>query len=136
MTTNAIKYTPNGGTVTVTFKRAKPFEIDTSLAKELRKKDNYSFTHADADSLLPEQDMSLDDLDEDRSAAEKAKQKQEAEKKPKTNRVKHDELCLTVEVKDTGMGIAKEEQSKIFRPFYQVSRNSSTGSGLGLTIGK
>jgi len=45
---------------------------------------------------------------------------------------------LEVSVKDTGCGIPKEELSKIFDKFYQVSSTSSeiSGSGLGLSIVK
>ncbi len=55
---------------------------------------------------------------------------------------------LVVEVSDTGVGIAAEEQEKIFQPYYQVNRDKSrqttplgqeeryTDSGLGLAIAK
>ena len=40
-----------------------------------------------------------------------------------------------IRIKDNGMGIAKEEQDKIFDMFYRVSKDSQ-GSGLGLYIVK
>lgn len=46
---------------------------------------------------------------------------------------------VTVEIRDNGMGIKKEDLPHIFESFYRIdtSRNSSTGgSGLGLSIVK
>ncbi|MCD6551461.1 HAMP domain-containing sensor histidine kinase [Thermotoga sp.] len=47
----------------------------------------------------------------------------------------HDDGRLTIYVKDTGPGIPKREQKKIFERFYRLSRNTE-GSGLGLSIVK
>lgn len=46
---------------------------------------------------------------------------------------------LNLSIIDTGIGIAPEDQQKIFRDYYQVSnkaRNKGKGSGLGLAIVK
>ncbi|KAB7666441.1 sensor histidine kinase [Bacillus sp. B1-b2] len=45
---------------------------------------------------------------------------------------------VVIEVKDNGMGIPKEDLSKIFNRFYQVeqSRTNIEGTGLGLSIAK
>jgi two-component system, OmpR family, sensor histidine kinase CiaH len=45
---------------------------------------------------------------------------------------------IIIQVKDTGIGIPKEEISKIFNRFYQVeqSRTNREGTGLGLSIAK
>ena len=51
-----------------------------------------------------------------------------------TNSISH----LIFEVKDTGIGIAKEHLENLFTPFYLVSTNKQTnhGTGLGLSICK
>lgn len=54
-------------------------------------------------------------------------------------RVKEPTDLLEVLVKDTGRGIPKEEQSRIFDRFYQVDSSStrtSEGSGIGLALVK
>lgn len=45
---------------------------------------------------------------------------------------------IIIQVKDTGIGIPKEELSKVFNRFYQVeqSRTNREGTGLGLSIAK
>ena len=44
-------------------------------------------------------------------------------------------LRLHIEVEDTGIGIAAEDQQRIFDPFVQIGKPSGQkGSGLGLTI--
>ena len=43
---------------------------------------------------------------------------------------------ITISIKDNGIGISKEQQKNIFRPFGQASKATSTqygGTGLGLT---
>ncbi|QQZ28406.1 response regulator [Thiothrix subterranea] len=47
--------------------------------------------------------------------------------------------CLTFKIKDTGIGIALEQQAAIFQPFTQASRSTARqygGSGLGLAISR
>ena len=42
---------------------------------------------------------------------------------------------LIIEVEDTGVGIAPEDQNRIFQPFVQIGeQGDSKGTGLGLTI--
>ena len=46
---------------------------------------------------------------------------------------------VTISIKDTGIGISKDDQLKVFERFFQVDRvhhSSSTGSGVGLAMCK
>lgn len=49
---------------------------------------------------------------------------------------KPDMVCVSV--KDSGMGLSKEDCSKVFERFYRVdaAKNTAKGSGLGLSIAK
>ena len=48
---------------------------------------------------------------------------------------KADVVWLTVEVEDSGIGISKEDQIKLFRPFERaVNMQQTEGTGLGLVI--
>jgi CheY-like chemotaxis protein len=48
------------------------------------------------------------------------------------------QLRLSAQVEDTGVGIAADEQSKLFRPFAQTESGmkAQTGTGLGLAISR
>jgi len=53
--------------------------------------------------------------------------------------LQHDEEWAYVLVEDTGIGIADEEQEKIFQPFYRAEEgrfHAETGTGLGLCIAR
>lgn len=43
---------------------------------------------------------------------------------------------ILIEISDTGKGIAKKDQTKLFTRFYRGSNENSEGSGLGLAIAK
>jgi signal transduction histidine kinase len=54
-----------------------------------------------------------------------------------TLRLKSDEEFAIIEIQDTGIGIPKEEQGRIFERFYQVDSSSTRrygGTGLGLAL--
>ncbi len=52
--------------------------------------------------------------------------------------IRHDEPYAEVAVSDTGYGIAKESQKKLFQKFYRVEETAdvAAGTGLGLAIAK
>jgi signal transduction histidine kinase len=51
--------------------------------------------------------------------------------------VRADNGDVRVDVRDTGIGVAREDQEQIFEEFRQVGRERSReGTGLGLTLAK
>jgi len=48
--------------------------------------------------------------------------------------LKRENKELVIEVKDNGMGIAKENQKKLFTPYFTTKATSNKGSGLGLYV--
>lgn len=55
----------------------------------------------------------------------------------RVNTVSESEVVLSFEVKDTGIGIAKEKQPELFTKFYKANEDSQIeGTGLGLSICK
>jgi signal transduction histidine kinase len=57
----------------------------------------------------------------------------ESEKKELTINISSDHNSFIVEISDTGNGIPKENQSKVFTPFF-TTKNIGKGTGLGLAI--
>jgi signal transduction histidine kinase len=53
-------------------------------------------------------------------------------------RVRKDDAGLVIDVKDDGIGIAREEQSRLFKPYSRLSsdRQRHPGLGLGLALAK
>lgn len=55
-----------------------------------------------------------------------------------TLRAKQDKGNLVIEVQDTGQGISKEDQPRLFEPYYQLGEETARrrGLGLGLSLAK
>lgn len=51
-------------------------------------------------------------------------------------RVSNGAGLITIEIKDTGVGIPEEEQEKIFERFYKIDVNNHKGTGIGLSLVK
>ncbi|MEW8626307.1 MAG: ATP-binding protein [Candidatus Thiodiazotropha sp.] len=54
-------------------------------------------------------------------------------------RQKNDRIALTIKIRDTGIGIAQEQQEQLFQPFQQADGSLTRhygGTGLGLVIAK
>ena len=53
-------------------------------------------------------------------------------------RVRKEDASLVIDVRDDGIGIAREEQSRLFKPYSRLSsdRQSHPGLGLGLALAK
>jgi len=49
-----------------------------------------------------------------------------------------DEHAASIEIRDSGPGVAEEELSRLFEPFFRTRRSAeakdATGTGLGLAI--
>lgn len=44
--------------------------------------------------------------------------------------------CVTVQVRDTGIGIDPEHLGRVFEPFFRINETAARGTGLGLSIAK
>ncbi len=55
-----------------------------------------------------------------------------------TLRVKRRDADLVIEVQDTGIGVSREEQARLFKPYSRLSadRQYHRGLGLGLALAK
>ncbi|MEE8471167.1 MAG: ATP-binding protein, partial [Dehalococcoidia bacterium] len=51
-----------------------------------------------------------------------------------TLRVREKDAALVVEVQDTGRGITREEQKRLFEPYYRIEGDTERFSGLGLGL--
>ncbi len=51
-----------------------------------------------------------------------------------TVKARKDKACLVVDVQDTGRGISKEEQERLFEPYQQMEKERARLSGLGLGL--
>jgi signal transduction histidine kinase len=53
-------------------------------------------------------------------------------------RVRHEDNGLVIDVRDNGIGIAREEQARLFKPYSRLSsdRQRHPGLGLGLALSK
>jgi PAS domain S-box-containing protein len=49
---------------------------------------------------------------------------------------RHDQENIYIHVRDSGIGIAKEEWEKIFTPFYRIKGTHVDGAGIGLSLVK
>ena len=82
---------------------------------------------------------SLVQILQSRSRFSESKQTTEHDNSPTEDLIMGDSGLLTIDIIDTGIGIAEEEQAKLFQPFKQVknsARIKHDGTGLGLWITK